>query len=456
MVPRLHWRDTMRTAVLGGLLVSALLAACAQGAPPGFSPAKQWSFPLVDPMADGRLVVPVYVEGRGPYLFAIDPDAPVTVADREVVGTEFSQHGNYRVVDEQDTSHPRFFQDIRWLTVGDLQISLMTVEITDKSGMFDGAGRRIMGILGKDVIADSLVFGFDRDRGVAWLSTQENYRAPANATVMSYFKGTTHRPELVVRKLVSANVDGKSYDLHLDLGAVPSQLWARHWKEAGLTVENAKRTLIDETGTHRDTDQTGQAQRVIADGVERDGIRFAPYDDRRWDPGQLEGTLGLGFFLPFNVAADWHHDRLLLTPRADHTPERLTRWGASLAASCEHAGCVQATVVAAREKAVEPPPATDDRSLNGQAPSEVRPLEAAAAAHPELVVTRDPAAVKLAMQVVLDVGGQRVDVSFPAGEATYRTQLAATGAVSVIDVSPFPKACPRGGVCGFVETPVAP
>jgi hypothetical protein len=60
------------------------LAACVVGAPPGFSPGTTWVFPLVDPLADGPLVTHVYVDGKGPYLFVIDPDSGIAIIDASV------------------------------------------------------------------------------------------------------------------------------------------------------------------------------------------------------------------------------------------------------------------------------------------------------------------------------------------------------------------------------------
>src|SRR5580765_904840 len=101
MVPRLQGRSRMRS-VLFALVVSG----CAIGAPPGFSEGDSWTFALVEPLAEGRLLTPVYVEGRGPYLFAIDPDAPITVADPEVVaGGSLRAHMGPRRIDQADVTH---------------------------------------------------------------------------------------------------------------------------------------------------------------------------------------------------------------------------------------------------------------------------------------------------------------------------------------------------------------
>lgn len=163
------------------LALALPLTACAFGAPPGFSQGDTWTFPLVEPQQGGRLLTPVTIEGRGPFLFAIDPDAPMTTVDPDVLhDTDFRIWQGPRRLDEHDTTHPTFYTRVTHMKVGDLTVSLLLVAEAEAHA-FDTDGRRIYGILGRDVIADSLVFGFDRDRSIAWLQTQEAFHAPENA-----------------------------------------------------------------------------------------------------------------------------------------------------------------------------------------------------------------------------------------------------------------------------------
>jgi len=69
------------------LLLTALIApvGCGGGgAPSGFSKGDRWTFPLVGPLEDGVLLAPATVHGKGPYLFAIDPDAGISAIDQQV------------------------------------------------------------------------------------------------------------------------------------------------------------------------------------------------------------------------------------------------------------------------------------------------------------------------------------------------------------------------------------
>ena len=328
-------------------VLGVVCLGCAIGAPPGFSAGDLWTFPLVDPLDDGKLLTPLYIEGKGPFLCAIDPDAPTSVIDSELIARfGFVARPGPRFVDEHDTSHPTFYATATNLRIGDLSLSQRNV-VVGANGSFNSKRRRIYGVIGRDIIVDSLVFGFDRERGIAWLETEQAFKPPSGAQVIDYFKGPRRRSDLVVRRLVSANVDGKSYDLHLDLGDVASQLRPEHWSETKLHTVPLAMTVIDEIGTHRDVTNAGIADRVTAAGVTREHLGFIAYDDRRWDFGELEGTLGLDFFRPFSVIADWHNLRYYLTPRQDRpleTAGRLARWGVAVPVACAASGCVTLSI----------------------------------------------------------------------------------------------------------------
>jgi len=227
--------------------------------------------------------------------FAIDPDALTTVVDPElVVANEFRMRSGRRRVGEDDVSHPTMYTEITGVRIGDLTISLLRVMVCENHA-FDADGRRIFGVLGRDVIADSLVFGFDRDRGVAWLQTQQAFHAPADARVIPYREMYT-RVLAVPRRLAHVAIDGVDRELHVDFGDAPSQLDPKLWAGAKLRETGAKLALVDETGAPREVTSLGVAERVIANGVERDRIAFAPYTDKRFYDEQMEGTLGLNFF----------------------------------------------------------------------------------------------------------------------------------------------------------------
>jgi hypothetical protein len=414
------------------------LSACAFGAPPGFSSGDTWTMPLVEPLSGGRLLTVVSIEDRGPYVFAIDPDAPLTTVDPEVVSRgEFRQRRGPRRVDEGDTSHPSYYVELTDLRAGDLNVSLVQAAIGE-AHTFDTDGRRIYGVLGKDVIADSLVFSFDRDRGVAWLTTQETFHPPADARVLDYKKAWA-REEVIPRRLVKAKVDGHEVDLHVDLGEAVSTLIPRTWDSASLRPIEWNLTMIDEVGTHHDVDKVGIAERVEVGGIERTGVAFAPYADQRYWWGQFDGSLGLDFLRPYVVAADWHHTTIYLTPRKparESLGVRLARWGMP---KCAEAGCVHLALGPA----------------SASLPAEPRPM---------LGVTRDAASTATLSVIVhaTSPAGRplpSMELVLPSGVASMTTALDTmySGAtIEVVDASPFPRTCTNRGGCVIVEQTTPP
>ena len=428
MVSHLQVLPGMKTIALA---FAASLTACAFGAPPGFSQGDTWTFPLVEPGNGGRLLTPVTIEGKGPYLFAIDPDAPQTTVDPEIlVNTDFRRFSGARRLDEQDVTHPTFYTRVTHLKVGDLTISLLMVAESEQHA-FDSDGRRIYGILGRDVVADSLVFGFDRDKGIAWLQTQEAFHPPAGAQTLGYQK-VWDQPVFEPKKLITTKVDGQEVALHLDLGEAVSQLLPSKWLAAELQPLAWHLQMVDETGNHREVDHLGIAGQVTAGTVTRDHVAFAPFDDRRYFYNLFDGTLGLDFFRPFNVAVNWHHTAVYLTPRTEvPLAQKLARWSFPQCAE----GCFQLSL--------------------GSSPEQPSPT---------LKIARDPA-VQGDVAVIVKATGQTgtplasFEAVFPAGVTALSAQLDtqyAGARLEISDASPFPRKCidPKG--CVIIEAPTPP
>src|ERR1041385_1959768 len=169
------------------LLIWLLAAGCSIGAPPGFpTQSESWTAPLVGPLENGVLVTPVMIGGHGPYLFAIDPDALVSAVDTQVVRDAHLWIGQGpRRVDETWTSRPRFYAELVDIRIGNLTIERRGAMVF-AVGAYDTEARHISGILGHDVFAESLVFGFDRDQGLITLSTVQAFHPPADAVAVTY------------------------------------------------------------------------------------------------------------------------------------------------------------------------------------------------------------------------------------------------------------------------------
>ena len=404
-------------------LTLALLAACAIGAPPGWSDAKEWTFPLV-PIADGRLVVPVYVHGHGPYLFAIDPDADITVVDGLIINQSeqvYTPRQGVRLVDSTDTSHATFYSQLTDWKIGDLAISMVRVAVVQHP--LDAGGRSIDGILGHDVIVDSLVFSIDRDRGVVVLTTHDKFAPPTDAIAFDYEKQgyTWKRPWNIPRRLVPAKIDGVDFAAHVDFGRAQSRVVPYAWDKAKLAPREERVEMWDEAGTRRLFDRVGVAHEVTVAGQTQHDFAFAPFQDERYFPNELLVALGLDFFTPFHVDADWHHSRIYLRPRSDDARARqlrLARWGEPIA-NCPHPGCVQLVL--------------DDTHVTITPDSMPIPIEV-------IVRATTPSGAHLPdLEINLPARAQ------PITNALDDTYRGAT--LDVVDASPFPRHCANDAGC---------
>jgi len=200
-------------------------------------------------------------------------------------------------------------------------------------------------------------------------------------------------------------------------------------------MTGARRVLAVSGGVHADVG-----------GATNDRVAVARYVDRTELPSNarfFEGTLGLDFFAPFDVIADWPRHAYYLAPR-DPSPQlalRLGRWSAL--AGCAHAGCVTATVVAPSAPAASAPPS----DVDAFAPA--APRESAAPSVFVLHVTRDAdSATPLEVRLRARAGGAPdLVVEIPAGVRDVLAPLHADAQYDVVDASPFAATCPSDGGC---------
>lgn len=434
-------------SVIGCLALASLVqSSCTVGAPPGFSSGTHWTFPLVDPLADGLLVVPVTIKGKGPYLFAIDPEARDTIIDERIAieAELLTDHGyNLRIRSEDDNViRPRFRAELRDIRIGNLAIEVRQAVMVPHE-TFAPTGLAIRGVLGRNVIEDSLVFGFDRNRGVAWMQEASTFKPAPGATRIDYEidkAGDNNSPHSVVK----AQINGRPSNVELMLGGVISRL--RPEVLAALGVNGVAREVIeyDTTGTRRKVPVMATPVTVALGAATNDHVAVGAYINRvdtASDADFFAGTLALDFFAPFRVMVDWANHSYFLEPLGDVAADaqvRLGRWGDF--AACKQAGCV--TVALAAPQAA-PPPSTDA----GFTP----PSASAPATTYILHVAREPGA-QMPIEVRLRAAGQSgvpdLVVDLPAGAqealAQIRGDLAGVQ-YQVVDANPFPAACETQG-----------
>lgn len=452
------------------LLVSSfalLLGSCAIGAPPGFSDGDTWAFPLVGPLESGVFLAPVKVNGKGPWLFAIDPDLGVSAVDPGIqTELKLMPESGMQVLNFEDNMKPLARARVNELEVGDLKVRNRLVFVKPA---FQVRGRWVRGVLGRDVIAPSLIFALDRDRGMAYLATQGSLKAPADAKKMEY--------SLVNDRFLADVTINDKHDvtLHLDFGNPRSSLWPSKQDDAGLPRLPKKGQTRDEFGFTQGYEKVGMAAKTRAGEIESDGIEFAPMLDKRVSEADYDGELGLNFFFPYNVTVNWHKTTLWLKARtqdvAGTAKSRMRRWGNRFD-SCKFAACVlvQIDPMGGKQCPQEQPakaaaggdaagaPAPD--AVAGEDPA-VEPAEPCTPVAPEfyqLRIGREALAKDLEYEVMLmavddnerPLGAPILNASLPKGADTVFHPLrdpayAKAKTFLAVDMSPFPRPCEKVG-----------
>ena len=450
------------------LLLPALagLVGCGgAGAPSGFSKGDHWTFPLVGPLEDGVLLAPATVKGKGPYLFAIDPDAGISAIDQQIVADAglITSRGP-TMLDESGAEQMRAYAELLDLQLGTLAVDRRTVMLVP-SGFYDTDVRRVNGVIGRDVLVDALVFGFDRDQGIAMLSTTPPFTPPPDAiavhydtvdvdpVMMSAIRGHssggmessnsddqsrigvvtrstgTIDPTPIVRRVAAAQIGGAQVMMHLDLGGPVSELREPLWAKVKAQPTTVKLRLVDEVATVRDVTRGATASDVTLGAAKTPKITLVPYLEKRFAAGKVDGALGLDFFRPFAVYANWAARTYFLKPRGDAaatTIARIGRWGAAMP-SCPHPGCVTATLTA---------------TTGGTRLDLVRDPEAAKRAL-EIRLGVTPAAGKSAAALIVELPA---DVDKISGGVPENYDGAT---ITVLDASPFTRPCDTKEGCVY-------
>jgi len=444
------------------LLLVFGLSACAIGSPPGFSDGDNWGFPLVGPLESGTLLAPVKINGKGPWLFAIDPDLGVSAVDPGIQSElQLMPEPGIQVLNHDDNLKPFPRARVNEIEVGDLRVRNRVVFVKPATTI---RGRWVRGVLGRDVIAPSLVFAVDRDRGMAYLGTQGHLKAPATAHKIEY--------RLVAdRFLTTVKVNGdKEAMLHLDFGNHTSTIWESKQKDMGLKRVEQQGVLRDEFGFQKQTGFVGLADTVNLGAATGSSIAFAPMGDKRISEIDYDGELGQNFFHPYNFTINFHHTSLWLKPRtkdvAGTARERMRRWGSRFD-KCRFAACVKAELepmggkVCPEAGAQASPAGSGEPAPDAVAGAPAPTAEPCVAKDPDfyqLKIGREAPGVGLEYEVALlpvDESGKPIDaepliaslgkgaqyVYHPLRDPRY----AAAKTFLAIDVSPFPRGCEKVG-----------
>ena len=449
--------------------VALVLAGCPSKGPAGFSGGieDRWTLPLVGPLEDGLLVTPVTIGTVGPFLFALDPDAPISAVDGDVVKRVGMRVGNGPPrIDETGASQPRIYVEMAGVEVGSLIIERRRA-IVVKANTFDSAGRRIHGVLGADVLAEGVVFGFDRDQGIATLIDAASFKAPSGAIAIPYQVVAKNVPA-VARRVVKATIHDEALDLHLDLGATASQLREPEWSRVKLATRDIAGVVVDEVGMPRRIAKVSNPVEVTLGPVSSKRVVFVPYGEQRWTDREVAGTLGLGFFAEHDVWAAFGDKTFYLMPRAPlPLAPRLARWETGALHKCVAPGCVTLRLIDPLAGKAPPEPPTTSEPVpgepappvpNGSAtpppngaapPNGVAPAPVAKRPGVILSLTREERAGGMPLEVTLMAKDRPelplVIANLPAHVDRLIDQLPPEFVgvtLEVVDVGPYPRDCP--------------
>jgi len=451
------------------LVVGAALSSCAIGAPPGFSDGDSWSFPLVGPLEHGIYLTPVKINGKGPWLFAIDPDLGVSAVDAGIqTELQLLPEPGIQVLNQDDHLKPFARARVNEIAVGDLTVRNRVVFVKPPMTI---RGRWVRGVLGRDVIAPSLILAIDRDRGMATLAAQGHLNPPTEAKKIEY---------RLVRDRYLAKVkinDKHEAVMHLDIGNGVSELWAAKQKEFHLPRIPKRSVVRDEFGFTRETETVGIAAKIKAGQLETNGFELAPMVDKRIQESAYDGELGQTLFFPYNLVINWHKKSFWLKPRTQDVvgtaKERMRRWGDRFD-GCSFAACVKielepiggVTCPDAVEASSAPEGEAGDGAVanaEGQpdVPPASQPAEACVPKAPEMYqmrIGREAMAQDLEYEITflavddqgIPIGTSALTASLPRGADTVfhpitDASYAKAKAFLVIDMSPFPRPCDKVG-----------
>ena len=293
----------------------------------------------------------------GPFLFVFDPDSPESAVDNSIAqklqlfrprggGSQRSTEADNKLPVALALM-PKFkmgtFAYYRPSGAGGNTGDGMVRLITDNT--FVENGRRVHGIIGRDIIADSLIYRIDRDRGMLYISTAGHMTIPEGAQVINYTQNFSSKYGQFRRYLAKVQInDSHTTTLHLDLGGRHSTLRESISQKFGLPKVPMTAVLKDEYGTPKQVSAAYVAKSVKSGPVSASGLLMLPYSDKRIEEEELDGTLGMSFWKDYHLVVNWHKKRFYVSPR-DEDPltqaeTRLSRWGDALS-NCEHPGCVE-------------------------------------------------------------------------------------------------------------------
>jgi hypothetical protein len=510
-------RRTSRRAAIAPIAVVALgaaLAACPSGGglPPGFGQGTQWAIPILGALGDSTPLAVVTIDGKGPYLFAVDVNTPSAVDPRlaRELGLPASEPGGQSAQGAQAAGAGAATPTVTIprITLGNLTVAPARFEVRDVRATHHG--RPVQGSIGREILHPTLLWTLDRDRQSLYLGVRERQAPPQGAQRVAVRSAGA---ALVVEAQVSEGATamlrvsfepGSAIRPELAEKAGLQAIGERGWMADEVRVGEASASEILFSAFGQVSPQPepaqpsqpppGMPEAAVAGGTSpaapaRPAAPAPPAAPA--DIAGVDGVLGQRFWASFLVAMYLKENAMWLAPRAEEagalTAERLARWGA-LFDGCQTPACVSLAVAEPGPAEAAPadaaagkpddkpgkpddkpgkPPKLDDkggknagRGGRGRKPEEEPP------ASNRLVVTRDPSKKDEVYDVLLQAFDEvdaplpapYVLVSLPKGATEVAFELTAIApayeratSFRVVDATPFPPPCRDKQGCVWLQ-----
>lgn len=424
----------MRGWVVALLALLAILVTACAAAPPVYykSGGTHWTIPIVNPVDNDQVIVPVMLQGKGPYLFIVDPYA-LPAIDRglaEELGLYLQTNSAgdpwLEFFNQRDERVERAFYEVLSMSVGNLELYKTRLLGVPKGSLRVG-DTPIQGILGGWLLTSTIILDVDRDAGLLHLVLTGTGSRPSRAEGV---RGRVYHEELFV--MAKVGKERRELEFRVDVGSRWSAIWPRLAQELEFVFGHPEER-IDSLGCAATVPSPGGLLKFhIGDAIST-VLAFGAWLDKRDRQVDFDGVLGQDFLSRFRTVLDRDQKVVWLAPRdrnlATHRSERIARWGGAFA-GCAAAGCATVTVEAAAQGGL-----------------------------PRLVVTRDPTLGAQRYAVVLEpidpngkpIAAHLLRVTLEPGtpavspvEPSLAAPLAAGATYRVVDVSPFPTPCASG------------
>ena len=278
------------------------------GPPPDWSAAREWRFPIVDPVDDDTIATIGWIDGHGPYVWFFDTGSTYTTIDARVM-QELGLHAVaagrvYEAGGHTDRIGVVTDGQVKQWRIGTLQVRDPTFVVTRSQGE-TYRGYQVAGIFGLASIK-YLTLDVDRDAGWVRLGLPGVIHPPSGEAASVYSSDGELR--------VQVKFGEQEKEFVLDTGASVSTMFPDVAKDLKLPIDSnyyvklqALRSVITAHGAF-------VARSVKIGGAELPRVHFIEQPGER-EGGQPSGLLGQNFLSHFHMYLDMDAGKLVLGPR---------------------------------------------------------------------------------------------------------------------------------------------